>query len=331
MKQKIVKSFKISIFICIVILFLISVIDMPQKRTESEFQTPSSKLQETKKSQIPNSKLQGTKDRTLKPKSIKYPIRNEDNSKTEVKKELKIKQDIEVAFVPKDKKMNFQNSNIYPRCAIIVDDFGIMQKGTHEILNLNYPLTISIIPNLKYSEEIARIAKMKNFEVIVHLPMESKNEKENQRLPVITADMSEENIREFTKIAFESIPGAVGFNNHMGSKVTPLISVMETVLDVAKSKNFFYIDSLTTPNSVGYSVAKDMGIRTKKNDIFLDRIKNEKYIESQIKKLILYAKSKGTAIGICHVNLHTASALKRMLPMIEKHGVKIVPVSELLE
>lgn len=258
------------------------------------------------------------------------PRRNMDvniNIKTN-KRETDIETQQKIAFHPKKEKIQKEGDISY--VSIIVDDMGINAKGTEEILSLNYPLTLAIIPGLPMSQEIAERAKYKNFEIIVHLPLEAENEKYNRKIPPITTEMEEDEIKQKTEDAFKSIPYAVGFNNHQGSKATSCIRTMRQILKVAKENNFFYIDSLTSPYSVGEMVAKGIGIKSGKRDVFLDNIEDKEYIRKQMKLLADIAKKKGTAIGICHVSPITADVLREELPKLAEQNIKIVPAGEIV-
>ena len=47
------------------------------------------------------------------------------------------------------------------------------------------------------------------------------------------------------------MPHAIGFNNHMGSKFTEDERLMKVVIDTAKQRGVFFLDSKTTAKSVG--------------------------------------------------------------------------------
>ena len=59
-------------------------------------------------------------------------------------------------------------------------------------------------------------------------------------------------------------------------------------------------------------------------------LKNILYIKNQFMELIKTAKRKGSALGIGHPHPNTVSVLSKMLIDVEKHGVKLISVSELL-
>ena len=116
----------------------------------------------------------------------------------------------------------------------------------------------------------------------------------------------------------------------MGSKFTENEELMRLVILDLKNKGLFFIDSLTNPNSLGYSIAREEGVKTAKRDVFLDNKKKGKsYVKSQLKKLISKAEKNGYAIGICHPYPQTIEALSEEIPKFNGK-IEITPVKFLL-
>jgi polysaccharide deacetylase 2 family uncharacterized protein YibQ len=218
-----------------------------------------------------------------------------------------------------------------PLISIVIDDMGYGREIEKEILKIPYPLTISVIPQLKDSSRIAKLAYNSGFEVLLHQPLESKNPDYNKMLGLITADMNKAEIKHTIMKNLETVPYAVGANNHEGSKAMEEEETVAVILNYLKEKNLFFLDSLTTPYSCTRKVAKNKDIPYLVRNTFLDNKKEEKYIEEQLWELVSQSSSNGQAIGIAHPSPETLNALKDTLPKIEAEGVQIVPVSQLLE
>ena len=60
-----------------------------------------------------------------------------------------------------------------PRVVIVLDDFGNNMNNVEALFSIGIPVTLSILPNLKYSSRIAREALDRGYEVILHLPLAS--------------------------------------------------------------------------------------------------------------------------------------------------------------
>lgn len=210
------------------------------------------------------------------------------------------------------------------KVAIVIDDFGNDMLGTEEIMNLNIPLTVAIMPFLPTTKRDAKWAKERGHDVFVHLPMEPKKGKKSWLGPgAITTDLSDEEIRKRVHAAIDDVPHAIGMNNHMGSKATADPRVMRIVLEVCKERNLIYLDSKTTSKSVIPTLATEIGVSVIENHIFLDEIYQSSHISKQFRTLLKHIQHHPQCIAIGHVGppgKKTAALLKANIPIIEKEA-----------
>lgn len=217
--------------------------------------------------------------------------------------------------------------------ALIIDDVGWNKAIIKEIEKINRPLTLSILPKAQYSRDIFETLKDKEiFELILHIPMEPAPPAECRDKGLIKTTMSDEEIiRQFNEDLKDYYPHIVGFNNHMGSSFTADEEKMRVILHEIRSKKMFFVDSMTTRQSKGFTLAKEMGIKTAQRHVFLDNESTPEYIEKQIRELVETSRKQGSAIGLGHARKNTIAVLQNIIPEMEKEGVEIVPVSSLLE
>lgn len=217
------------------------------------------------------------------------------------------------------------------KVAIIIDDLGYQLEIFNRIMNLNYPITISILPFLPYSKAVAEMARLReNITVLLHLPMEPEDSNINPGKGAIFSTMNEQQIRDKMTAVFRDLPYVDGVNNHMGSKVTQNREVMRILLSEINNRGIFFIDSMTSPNSVGYELSKKMGIKTAYRSVFLDNEQDIDYIQNQVNVLKELALKNGNAIAIGHPYCNTIEVLSH-LDSLEVEGIKIVKLEELLE
>jgi len=216
--------------------------------------------------------------------------------------------------------------------AIIIDDVGWNLSIIKEIEKINRPLTLSILPKAPYSKKILDELKDKNYELMLHIPLEPSPPSQCLDKGLIKVDMNEEEIKEvFEDDVEEFLPYVKGINNHMGSLYTINEEKMRILLENIKEKNLFFVDSLTNSKSCGYKIAKELGIKTGKRDVFLDISNDPENINKKIDELLEIAKEKGSAIAIGHAKKETINILKERISDFDENGIKIVPVSKLLE
>jgi polysaccharide deacetylase 2 family uncharacterized protein YibQ len=220
----------------------------------------------------------------------------------------------------------------YGEVAIIIDDVGWNLSIIKEIEKINQPLTLAILPKAPYSKNIVDRLKDKNYELILHLPLEPTPPTQCLDKGVIRTNMNEEEIKNvFEEDVKDFLPYIKGINNHMGSLYTINEEKMRILLENIKEKNLFFVDSLTNSKSCGYKIAKQLGIKTGKRDVFIDISAKPEEVNKKIDELLKIAKLKGNAIAIGHAKPETIRVLKERISDFEENGIKIVPVSELLE
>ena len=218
-----------------------------------------------------------------------------------------------------------------PKIAIIIDDLGYQKEIAERIISLDFPVTISILPFLPHSQIVAQMAKEKGLTILLHLPMEPQNSNVNPGQGAIFSTMTEEEIRNKMLANFQELPYVDGINNHMGSKATENTAVMRIVLNEVRERGLFFIDSMTSPNSVGYMLSKQMGIKTAYRSVFLDNDQDIDYIRSQVNLLKDFAEKYGTAIAIGHPYCNTIDVLSEIDLLLKAEGFRIVKLEELLE
>lgn len=217
------------------------------------------------------------------------------------------------------------------KVAIVIDDMGRDIRQLRDILEIDAPISISVLPFLPHSKDIATEAGLKGREVLLHLPMEPKDsDKNDPGKGAVFTNMTEAQVAEQVKRDIDAVPFITGVNNHMGSRFTEDERLMRIVLNIAKTKNLFFLDSKTTSKSTGYRLAKVMDVKAASRQVFLDNEEDINYIKGQILELVGIAKKRGSAIAIGHPYPSTIAALKEMIPMLNK-DVDIITVSALID
>ncbi|MDD5015752.1 MAG: divergent polysaccharide deacetylase family protein [Atribacterota bacterium] len=236
-----------------------------------------------------------------------------------------------IDLIANDLASSEEEISFCPKVSFIIDDLGYETEVAKKMMELEFPITLSILPFLQYSKAIAEEGKKNNQEIMLHLPMEPSDSSTNPGPGAIKSYMSEEEIRQSVRDSIINFPYIVGVNNHMGSKITENRKIMEIILEEIKGYNLFFIDSMTSKNSIAYKVAQEIGIKTAVRSVFLDNENDMEYIKGQMLETQEVALREGEAIAIGHSRINTFYVLKRMIPELIKAGIEIVPVSELVK
>jgi len=217
-----------------------------------------------------------------------------------------------------------------PSVSIIIDDLGNSLRDGRRVIDLPGPIVCAILPHTPFATRVANEAHQLNKEVLLHLPMESLDEKETGP-GALDATMPEREVAITLSYDLETVPHAVGVNNHMGSLLTGQVHSMRLLMRAMRHHgNLFFVDSLTNPKSQAVVAAQEYGISYLMRNVFLDNERSPRAIERQLNELVTIAQHKGHAVGIGHPYAETLDALERWLPDLAKRNIRLVPLSTLL-
>ncbi|MCZ6632364.1 MAG: divergent polysaccharide deacetylase family protein [bacterium] len=223
-------------------------------------------------------------------------------------------------------RMNSKLERRTGRIAIILDDFGYQNRELiAAFCALEQRVTLSIFPNEKHTVWTAQTAAAQGHGVMVHLPMEPLDYPARDPGPgAIFTDYSAERIQEITRHALQKVPDARGVNNHMGSRLTAHREATQAVLQEVARQGFFFVDSWTSPRSIAFAQAQEMGIPSARNALFLDRREETEAVILALYRLASVARQEGTVVGIGHAKRNTLAALQQVLPELAAEGFEFI-------
>jgi polysaccharide deacetylase 2 family uncharacterized protein YibQ len=217
-----------------------------------------------------------------------------------------------------------------PKIAIVIDDLGYDRHIAQEFIDLQAPLTLSFLPQAPHAKEMALLAREKGKEILLHLPMEPLDfPKTNPGPGALLLSMRANEILQIIDNDFNNFPFAQGANNHMGSRFTENREKMAVVLESLKKRDLFFLDSLTTAQSVVPALAEDLGVKYLQRNIFLDNEVAEDPIRRQVEKLVQVAQARGSSVGCGHPYPLLLQVIRDQIPSL-KNKVEIVSLSELI-
>ena len=215
--------------------------------------------------------------------------------------------------------------------AIIIDDLGNNEYLGRRAAQLPGPVACAILPHTRYASLIAEQAHRQKKEVLLHLPMESSDTRELGPGNLL-ASMPLREVRITLELNLESVPHVAGINNHMGSQYTQDPEQMEKLMQLlhAQHQQLFFVDSLTTADSLVAKTARRHQVPYLVRDVFLDNERTAAAIERQFEHLLVLARDRGYALGIGHPYRETLAVLEQRLPELDKQNIKIIPLSSML-
>ncbi|WP_395021613.1 divergent polysaccharide deacetylase family protein [Dongia sp.] len=214
-----------------------------------------------------------------------------------------------------------------PMIAIVLDDVGATPGDVPGALGLPGPITLSIMTYAANAAKIAAEAHRAGHEIMLHVPMEPINRDADPGPNALLVNLDAAEIAKRLDWGLAQFPGYVGINNHMGSKFTQNAAGMRVVLEQLKARGLLFLDSRTIANSVGDSLAAELGVTHLQRDVFLDDVIDEADIMKELARTEAIARKHGVAIAIGHPHRDTVAALRQWIPEVQAKGFVLVPIS----
>jgi uncharacterized protein len=215
-----------------------------------------------------------------------------------------------------------------PRIAIVLDDLGLDEKATRRAIALPSGVTLSFLPYGRASVGLAEEGLARGHEIMVHIPMEPEGTMDPGP-NALTVDLSADQISSRLARQLDMFPGAVGFNNHMGSRFTADVRALLPVMREARARGLLFLDSRTTANTFAAKVAEAAGATTLSRDVFLDYVSGADGLLAQLDEVEKTAEMTGTAIAIGHPHELTLELLEVWTRGLEAKGFDLVSISAL--
>jgi hypothetical protein len=237
--------------------------------------------------------------------------------------------DIVPAAMPSVRPRLLQAPPVAPSVAIVIDDLGYNERAAHRLIAAGRPLTLAFLPISPNVAGQARSAAAAGMDVIVHMPMEPLG-RENPGRGAIRVGMPAESIEALVEAGLAAVPGAIGLNNHMGSKVTSDLASMRPVMATLARRGLFFLDSRTSGSSKAHAAALASGVPAIGRDVFLDNEVSFGAVMRQLQATERRARTRGYAVAIGHPHNTTIDALLAWMPEAEARGISLTTLKTLV-
>jgi len=225
----------------------------------------------------------------------------------------------------------FSSTHAAKLASIIIDDIGNSYEHGQTIINFPAAITLAILPQTQFASKLAHQAHENNKEVMLHLPLQSIEHHEPTP-GILKLHMTKKQFSQQLKTNIASVPYISGINNHMGSLLTQHPGHMDWLMsEISNLDNVYFVDSRTSNKSVVTEAATNHQVPNLVRDIFLDPDFRPETIRKQFDQFIRVTKKNGQAIAIAHPHPKTLEFLQANLHKLTENGIKLVPVSKLLE
>lgn len=213
--------------------------------------------------------------------------------------------------------------------AIVIDDVGNRPGIIEKLKALGIPITASILVDEPYARSEVASARNTQIETILHIPMEALNEEKNSNPKTLTLKSTPKQISALIQTSRAIVPRAKGANNHQGSLATASAETMRRFLSILRDNDMYFIDSRTSPNSVAYKIAQEMGVPSAYKDMFIDHVPTLEHSREQFLRLYELLNRKNSALMIGHPHDTTLQAIREAIPTLKKMNVEFVHAADI--
>lgn len=351
------------ITICMALLLFTTVStpkEEPKIAIKKEMEVKETKVETTKKNEIKaqtEQKKETVKEvaKTVKIETpeVKKAASNKPEVKVEVKTETKAKQPEVKVTAPKvepkietktetkvdkpketsvsESSFNFPAAKNGAQLIFVFDDGGQNLNHLKPFLQLPFPFTVAVLPDLAHSVETAAQVRRSGNEVILHQPMQSISPTVNPGPGAIKPGMSESEITALMFHNINQIGPIAGLNNHEGSAITADAEMMAVVMRVASEAGIYFLDSRTNVETKVPYVAGELGYSYyERNGYFLDNEKTRENALKELRRNLDIANKNGSVIMIGHIWSadFLPAFLQEVYPELVKKGYTFSVVSK---
>jgi len=218
-----------------------------------------------------------------------------------------------------------------PRIAIIIDDLGYQQDVGERVIALPGPIACAILPQTPRATDLAERARQAGKDVLLHLPLQPTEGLRRPDPGIIGLEADRKELGELFAANLSSVPHAVGVNNHRGSLLTRHGAHMQWLMEEIRLRgSLFFVDSMTTHESVALQAAREAGVPATRRDVFLDPQPGPDVVSREFERLKDVARRTGFAVGIGHPLPATLDHLERELPKLEEEGFELVRITSIV-
>ncbi|WP_213875663.1 divergent polysaccharide deacetylase family protein [Pseudomonas sp. dw_358] len=208
---------------------------------------------------------------------------------------------------------------------LIIDDLGQNLPRDRRALDLPGPVTLAVMPDTPHAAEFAGEANKAGKTVIIHMPMDPATGPFAWH-----PDLPQAELQARLEAAIKAVPYAVGLNNHEGSRMTSRPDAMGWLMASLQAHDLFFVDSRTSPKTVGAAKAQAAGVPSVSRDVFLDDVRTPEAVAKQLQTAISIARKHGSVVVIGHPYPVTLDLLEKQLPGLKAQGVDWISIQQMI-
>lgn len=200
-----------------------------------------------------------------------------------------------------------------PRFYLVIDDVGYNLDSVQSLLSVGPDITFAVLPHGPVHVVAARLVADRGASVFLHMPMEARQTSKNNEKPILLTAMNDRELTDTLSMAMSEFDVLHGVSNHMGSRFTENPHKVRPALKVLARRGVMFLDSVTSPRSVAYDNARELGIPAAARDVFLDADRTPTGVGRAWNLALRVAEISGAAVAIYHPHPATLDTVTRLI------------------
>ena len=221
------------------------------------------------------------------------------------------------------------------RIALVLYGFGESAAFADSFFTLQLPFAVAVVPGPKESDKVLRLARERQREMVLHLPLEPINYPHVNPGPgTLLVTMSPRHISDEVRRDLDKAGAVSAVANHMGSLATQDMTMMTALFRELRRRRVAFLHMTPAPGAVCKSLAADMGVDYSEPDALLDREPrdaNATALDARWTAILHEARSRGHMVILLRATPLTWRWLPQALATKRLQGVDIVTLASLLE
>ncbi len=226
----------------------------------------------------------------------------------------------------------FVNQTANPKIAIIVKGLGYSRAASMAaIKKLPGEVSLAFSPYVSDLNDWMLRARLSGHEVLLELPMESKNfpSEDAGPLALSTGLQVSDNIKQLNNV-MSRMTGYVGLLSVMGSKFNEAEGQLKPVLTEIKKRGLLFVDG-GGGKSRARRVAAEIGLTKAFSNVYLDEPPSRRAMDQKLQGLDRLVREQAAAIAIIHAYPNTIERILIWIRTMESRNLTLVPVTELAD
>lgn len=206
-----------------------------------------------------------------------------------------------------------------PMISFVLDDVGLKPGQLPPFWRMGQAFTYAVLPGQAWTDIISKWLLVRFASTLVHMPMEPEKGNQISFKGYLTVHQDPADRLALFKKHFKQIKGAIGFNNHQGSRLTTHAHIMRGLLKAVPA-GYLVLDSRTSRSSQLGPEARKYGLPTAYRTVFVDHVPTYSAVMEQLESGLATALVSGEAVVIGHPHKATHTALA---DFIAAHGHRV--------